>query len=266
MEEGRDDSNHAAKKLRRQGPSTDESSEMEVEKGGTVAQDHHMRMNTSTGTHIVGHVVSTRNDYPTPKEAQMVSYKDKTMQGSGGSFTIQQNPVYQEVESEEDYETDDDIQPEADDPECPTITLTVADKKEFWKPWKNTPILKLFDKGPGYMTIKKKLIQKWGLSATFFLIDIGNEHYITRFANKEDYDHVLTQGPWMIGDNYLSIRKWVPRFNVKDDKISSLAVWIRIPWLHIEYFNQKLLYRIGSKVGNYLEWISQRRILKEVNS
>ncbi|KAL8158948.1 hypothetical protein V2J09_000485 [Rumex salicifolius] len=67
-----------------------------------------------------------------------------------------------------------------------------------------------------------------------------------------DYDNVLTQGPWMLGDNYLTIRKWVPRFNVQDDKISSLVVWVCIPWLNIEYFDRRFVHIIESKIGKVL--------------
>ncbi|KAL8141548.1 hypothetical protein V2J09_014580 [Rumex salicifolius] len=71
-------------------------------------------------------------------------------------------------------------------------------------------------------------------------------------CKQADYDHVLTEGSWLIGDNYLTIRKWIPRFNVLEDKISSLVVWIIIPWLYIEYFNQRFLHLIGNRIGKVL--------------
>jgi len=56
----------------------------------------------------------------------------------------------------------------------------------------------------------------------FSLIDVGYD-YITGFTNMEDYHHVLTQGPWLIGDNYLNIRKWVPNFVPDEEPIHVLT-------------------------------------------
>jgi len=39
----------------------------------------------------------------------------------------------------------------------------------------------------------------------------------------EDYDHVMTNSPWMIGDNYLVIREWIPNFVPEEDHIKKLT-------------------------------------------
>lgn len=62
----------------------------------------------------------------------------------------------------------------------------------------------------------------------------------------EDYEHVMLNGPWMIGDNYLVIRKWVPNFVPKADTITKLTTRVRTLKLSVEYFNKKfLLHKIG---------------------
>lgn len=73
------------------------------------------------------------------------------------------------------------------------------------EPWKDTLIVKLFDKGVGYMQLKKRLKTKWALKGNFSPIDIGFDYYVTRFTNRKDYEHMLMDGPWMIGDTYLMI-------------------------------------------------------------
>jgi len=64
---------------------------------------------------------------------------------------------------------------------------------------------------------------KWALKGDLSKIDIGHDYYVTRFTNLEDYDHVVTNGPWMIGDNYLVIREWVPNFVPEEDTITKLT-------------------------------------------
>ena len=84
--------------------------------------------------------------------------------------------------------------------------------------------------------------------------DNGCDYYATRFTNMEDYEHVMLNGPWMIGDNYLVIREWMPNFVPEEDTITTLTAWVCIPKLSVEYFNKNfLLYKIGQKIGRVLE-------------
>lgn len=53
----------------------------------------------------------------------------------------------------------------------------------------------------------------------------------------------------MIGDNYLTIRKWVSNFVLGEEPIRTLTVWVRISNLSVEYFDKKFLHRIREKIG-----------------
>lgn len=122
------------------------------------------------------------------------------------------------------------------------------------EPWKDALIVKLFDKGVGYMQLKKCLKTKWALKGDFSLIDVDFDYYVARFTNKEDYEHVLLDGPWMLGDNYLVIWEWVPNFAPEEDKITKLTRSVRILKLGVEYFNKHfLLNKIGSKISKVLK-------------
>jgi len=150
--------------------------------------------------------------------------------------------------------SDDDEPTGDDDPLCPTICLTAAEKRLLRQPWRKALIIRMFDKGIGYLQLKRRLKAKWGLRGDFSLIDIGCEYYVTRFTNMEDYDHVMTNDPWMIGDNYLVIREWIPNFVPEEDNITKLTAWVRIPKLSVEYFNKHfLLHKIGQKIGRVIK-------------
>ncbi|KAJ8428424.1 hypothetical protein Cgig2_003126 [Carnegiea gigantea] len=66
---------------------------------------------------------------------------------------------------------------------------------------------------------------KWALKGDFSLIDIGHDSYVTRFTNMDDYEHVMMNGPWMPGDNYVVIKEWVPNFAPEEDTITRLMAW-----------------------------------------
>jgi len=100
----------------------------------------------------------------------------------------------------------------------------------------------MFDNGIGYLQLKRRLKSKWALKGDFSLIEIGCDYYVTRFMNMEDYDHVILNGSWIIGDNYLVIREWVPNFVPKKDTITKLTAWVQISKLSVEYFNKNSCY------------------------
>ncbi|XP_021737483.1 uncharacterized protein LOC110703993 [Chenopodium quinoa] len=158
-----------------------------------------------------------------------------------------------DLEDEDDV-SDDDEAPEGivDSERCPIILLTKEENKVMRKPWRNTLIIRMFDGSLGYMGLMKKLKRKWQLKGDMSLTAIGSKYFIARFSNSEDYNYVLTQGPWLIDDKYLTIRKWTPNFIPKEASISVLTVWVRIPNLSIEYFDKEFLKKIGSKIGKVI--------------
>uniref|UniRef100_A0A2N9GZ20 DUF4283 domain-containing protein n=1 Tax=Fagus sylvatica TaxID=28930 RepID=A0A2N9GZ20_FAGSY len=59
-----------------------------------------------------------------------------------------------------------------------------------------------------------------------------------KFENRDDFEDVLRNGPWFIGETFLSIRPWVPDFRASDASVSSVAVWVRLPELPVEYYHK----------------------------
>lgn len=160
----------------------------------------------------------------------------------------------QEMDDEEDEVSDDDEAPEnmPIDDRCPIILLLKEEKKRMRKPWKNSLIIKMFDGNLGYMGLMRRLKKKWNIRGELSLTDIGCKYFIARFTNSADYNYVLTQGPWMLDDNYLTIRKWVPNFVPDNAPITVLTAWVRIPNISVEYFDVQFLNKIGSKIGKVL--------------
>ena len=83
-------------------------------------------------------------------------------------------------------------------------------------------------------------------------MDLGKEFFLIRFSIKEDYEAVLRNGPWFIGENFLSIRPWEPNFKPPGVNISSVAIWVRLNELPIEYYHEEALQIIGNAVGKVL--------------
>lgn len=157
-----------------------------------------------------------------PVQRKQVSFCDLmvSQMHDGPSSSIQ-------TEDDDDF-SDDDLAPEdmEDDPKCPVILLTKEEKKKLRAPWKHALIIKLYNHKIGYMSLMKRLQKKWELKGTLTLTDIGHDFFIARFSTVTDYNHVLTHGPWMLDDCYLTIRKWIPNFVPDDNPIRFLTAWV----------------------------------------
>ncbi|XP_074318803.1 uncharacterized protein LOC141655633 [Silene latifolia] len=153
-----------------------------------------------------------------------------------------------------DIESEDDADEAGDEEDemCPRICLTKMEKTIIRKPWRHSIIIKMFDKNIGYLSLMRKLQAKWSIKGKLTLTDLTHSYYIARFSSKQDYDFVMTQGPWMIDDRYLTIRKWVPNFVPSEDNILKLTAWVHIPNLPVEYFNSTFLKKVGSKIGQVI--------------
>ncbi|XP_050256110.1 uncharacterized protein LOC126701785 [Quercus robur] len=98
----------------------------------------------------------------------------------------------------------------------------------------------------------RKLLALWKPAGRLDCVDLGHGFFLTRLSLGEDYENVLRKGSWFIGDHFLSIRPWGPNFKPALASVSSIAVWVRLNELPIEYYNAEALQIIGKAIGNVL--------------
>lgn len=84
------------------------------------------------------------------------------------------------------------------------------------------------------------------------MMDLGKDYFLVRFPNQEDLEVVLKKGPWFIVGHFLSIRRWEANFKPSEARVSSVAVWVRLNELPIEYYDAIVLRQIGEALGNVL--------------
>ncbi|CAN0917327.1 hypothetical protein LINGRAHAP2_LOCUS30229 [Linum grandiflorum] len=53
----------------------------------------------------------------------------------------------------------------------------------------------------------------------------------------------------MLGDAYLNVHHWFKGFNPWKSEIKKTMVWVTLPDLPIEFYNQVAVHRIASKIG-----------------
>lgn len=64
----------------------------------------------------------------------------------------------------------------------------------------------------------------WRTQDDPLLIDLGFYFFIINLGNKDEYVHTPTEGPWIIGDDYLHVQWWHPNFIFETEIIKTLPV------------------------------------------
>ncbi|XP_050259212.1 uncharacterized protein LOC126704237 [Quercus robur] len=125
-------------------------------------------------------------------------------------------------------------------------------KARIRTPWSKSLIVKVYDRAIGFSFLYGRLLSLWKPVGKLDCVDLGQEFFLVRFSIKEDCKAVLRNDPWFIGENFLSIRPWEPNFKPAEANISSVAIWVRLNELPIEYYHVEALQLIGSALGKVL--------------
>ncbi|KAK5838563.1 hypothetical protein PVK06_007294 [Gossypium arboreum] len=100
-----------------------------------------------------------------------------------------------------------------------------------------TVVIKLLDRNIGFLSLQDKISNLWRPSMSFHLMDIENGYFLVKFHSKEDYDKVLSQGPWIVFGQYLTVQSWSKDFDPARPYPSLVKSWIRLPSLSGHLYN-----------------------------
>ncbi|KAH7857244.1 hypothetical protein Vadar_010506 [Vaccinium darrowii] len=115
------------------------------------------------------------------------------------------------------------------------------------QPWKNAVIVKPIGYPIGYKSLYTKVKSVWDLQGDYSALEIGLGFVVFDMAS--DRTHVLTAGPWIINNQYITVREWEPRFKPDEAEEIKTAVWIRFPNFPLEYYYEKNIFRIARRLG-----------------
>ncbi|XP_028082879.1 uncharacterized protein LOC114284182 [Camellia sinensis] len=131
----------------------------------------------------------------------------------------------------------------------PIIFLSKDEIDRIRDPWRSTLIVKLVGRNLGYNFFMSKLKSLWKPTSTFHGIDLGNHFYLIKFNEASDLNKVLSDGPWFVGSNFLSVRRWEPDFQPTKASLFTTIVWARLHSLPIEYYDHSILQKIRNTLG-----------------
>ncbi|CAI0427225.1 unnamed protein product [Linum tenue] len=76
-----------------------------------------------------------------------------------------------------------------------------------------------------------------------------NGCFLVRFKHKLDYEYATSSGPWLLGDTYLTVQQWYKGFNSWKSKVKSTMIWVQLPELPVEFYNEVAVLLIAEKIG-----------------
>nr|KYP72588.1 hypothetical protein KK1_005184 [Cajanus cajan] len=129
---------------------------------------------------------------------------------------------------------------------CPIIPVSQEEFEEWCAPWRKSLVINVLGRKISYKMLDNKVQREWAKMGAMSLVDLNQDFYLAQFASEDDYKHALFESPWLIADHYI----YSGRYTKQTRKI---AAWIRIPGLPIELFNDRFLWRVGSKLGTMLK-------------
>ncbi|CAL1370145.1 unnamed protein product [Linum trigynum] len=135
------------------------------------------------------------------------------------------------------------------DPKCPAIHYTAAEERMFCRQWRSALVVKALGRTVSYTMMLKRLQSIWEKAGSIQVTSVKKGYFLVRFTSGIDYERALTGGPWLVGDNYLTVHPWTKDFNPYEHEISSTLVWARLLELPIHYFHPVAVMRIGERIG-----------------
>ena len=129
------------------------------------------------------------------------------------------------------------------------VCFSKEEKACIRAPWQHALIIKLFGRKVGFLFLNSKIHNMWNLVGRMEYINLGLDYFLVNFELVEDVEKILKGGPWFVGQHFLAIRQWEPKFKASSATFSPIAVWVRLPELPIEFYDPASLLKIGKAIG-----------------
>lgn len=101
--------------------------------------------------------------------------------------------------------------------------------------------------------VKAIILKAWRTSRGVWIVDLGENLFLFKFACEGDKRKFVELGPWNIEGFPLILKQWNQNMVVEDLDFSSLLIWIQVRNLPIEYMSKENAIEIGALVGEVLD-------------
>ncbi|CAI9088678.1 OLC1v1023081C1 [Oldenlandia corymbosa var. corymbosa] len=104
-----------------------------------------------------------------------------------------------------------------------------------------------------YDRLFKRFKGMWKPKGDIKHVDTIEGYHLYRVTNEEDFYSILLNAPWSLDETYIRVLPWNKGFNYKEDNLTAVPTWIRIPGLPVDYFHEDLLRSLIKPLGRYIK-------------
>ncbi|XP_026384002.1 uncharacterized protein LOC113279524 [Papaver somniferum] len=133
-------------------------------------------------------------------------------------------------------------------PKVPSIDLPDDLFEEALNPWKFSLIGRLNLQFIKFVDAAVILRQQWKLSGDCKLIPLGRGFFTIKLDNELDRI-IIKAGQWEVLNQVLQVRNWSSNFRPSAQRTSKAQVWVRLPGLGLEFWKEKILFKICKEIG-----------------
>lgn len=154
------------------------------------------------------------------------------------------------------------------------VEIEAEDVESELQFWVNTLILYGLGEYLSMTAVKNFMTKVWNFVALPDMYFHEEGYFLLRFKSRDDLDAVMMRGPYTIRNRPVIIKEWHPNYDIKEDMLRTLPIWVKLPSLPLRLWGARSLNKIGSLIGiplvtdectAYKLRVSYARILVEVD-
>ncbi|KAI0499488.1 hypothetical protein KFK09_017692 [Dendrobium nobile] len=132
---------------------------------------------------------------------------------------------------------------------------------------KKSLVIKFFGDNVPFHVISLELRRQWGRYGKFHLTQLGLGWVLCAFEDLDTLEEIIDSGPWYVNGNIVGMDRWTVVFSPSSFEGLTAPIWIQMPNLPLQCWDEFNVCRIASMVGtlylidgNMFQW-SRREFL-----
>ncbi|MBA0824695.1 hypothetical protein Goarm_021343, partial [Gossypium armourianum] len=125
--------------------------------------------------------------------------------------------------------------------------------KSFTKNISRLVVVKLLGRKIGYQALLYKVYSLWKPSGPIRIMDLENDYFLIKLQSEDNYVRALTEGPWVVYGQYLTIQPWLKLFSPGQPFPSSIIVWIYFLGIPSFMYRKSVIKSIGEIIGRVIK-------------
>ncbi|KAI0519711.1 hypothetical protein KFK09_007170 [Dendrobium nobile] len=116
----------------------------------------------------------------------------------------------------------------------------------------NSLVVKVFGNDLPSNIVAWELRKQWKFFGQFHFTTLGKGWFLCSFTSEELVEAALSGGPWFVNEHVIGMEKWSPKFNSSSTEGLTTPIWIRMPHLPLQCWDEKNVACIASRIGTAL--------------